>query len=163
MLVFGQESNNMSADRKPTSQKQAEANRRNARKSTGPLSASGRAISSQNARKHNLLPFEDPAFPAQITAKYYGHFIPTNKKERRLVEIMITSERIRRNCIALEARVTTRQTADAELRCMAEALAAVSRHLIMIPYQLDAAESAHRNACNQLAAIRTLAEPAKAA
>ena len=37
-----------------TSQRQREANRRNGAKSAGPVSASGKRISSQNARKHGL-------------------------------------------------------------------------------------------------------------
>ena len=69
------------------------ANPWNARKSRGPVSARGRAVSSQNARKYNPMPFEDPQLPGQLTARYYGRFIPTfNEAERRLVDIMVFSE-----------------------------------------------------------------------
>lgn len=39
----------------PTSDKQIAANRRNARKSTGPRTPSGKAVSSRNALKHGIL------------------------------------------------------------------------------------------------------------
>jgi len=56
-------------------EKQTQANRNNAQKSTGPRTEEGKAQSSQNARKHGLLarnaviPGEDPAeFEAQLAA-----------------------------------------------------------------------------------------------
>jgi hypothetical protein len=140
----------------PLSDKQLEANRRNARKSTGPSSPRGRAISSQNARKYDLLPFENPAVPAQLTAQYYGHFIPANKNERRLVDILAHSERVRRYCLKVQTRVRNQGTSDTEIRSIADALASASRRL-MIPHYFEAAECAHHNAIRQLEAIRSKA------
>jgi len=140
-----------------TTQKQIEANRRNARKSSGPITPSGRAISSQNARKYDLLPFENPKLPAQLTAQYYGRYIPANKSERRLVDIMVLSERVRRNCSSLEDRVYSQELADTEGRSVAEAMASASRRLMMVDYQRDAAECAHTNALRQLKAVRVKA------
>ena len=93
----------MFAKKKPirkrqTSQKQIEANRRNALKSCGPNTPAGRAISSQNARKHQLLPFEDAASVAKLTAEYYRRFIPTTFDERVLVDVISFAERVRRYC-----------------------------------------------------------------
>ena len=50
-------------------QKQIDANRRNAKRSTGPKTAAGRAKSSRNAYRHGLsrsLPLDDPAFRARM-------------------------------------------------------------------------------------------------
>ena len=51
-----------------TSQRQAEANRRNSAKSTGPRSAAGKNIASRNAVKHGLwrLTYEGPAISPEI-------------------------------------------------------------------------------------------------
>ena len=140
-----------------STQKQIEANRRNARKSRGPVSAKGRAVSSQNARKYDLMPFENPKLPAQLTSRYYGHYIPSNKSERRLVDIMVFSDRVRRSCSALEDRIYSQELADTEDRTMAEALASVSRRLRMVHQHRDAAECAHRNALRQLTFVRVKA------
>jgi hypothetical protein len=146
----------MHIERKPTSQKQLEANRRNGLKSKGPSSPRGRAISSQNARKHDLLPFESPDLPVQLTANYYGRFIPGDKTERRLVDILVHSERVRRYCLAFEIRMRSAETSETEIRSMAEALASASRRL-MVPHYFEAAECAHHNALRQLEAIRSKA------
>jgi hypothetical protein len=138
-------------------QKQIEANRRNGRKSRGPVTPRGRAISSQNARKFDLMPFENPKLPAQLTAQYYGHFIPSNKSERRLVDIMIFSDRVRRSCSGLEGRIYAQELADTEDRAMVEALASISRRLMMVHRQRDAAECAYSNALCQLTSVRVKA------
>jgi hypothetical protein len=132
--------------KRPPSPQQLEANRRNSRKSTGPTSSRGRAISSQNCRKYQLLPFENPALPAQLTAKYYGYFIPSNIDERRLVNRLICSDRIRRYLQSLKTRVRA-----------GGAPASASRRLMMVPYQLDVADCAYRNVQRQLEAIRAKA------
>lgn len=142
--------------KKPT-QKQIEANRRNGRKARGPVSPRGRAVSSQNARKYDLLLFENPKLPAQLTAQYYGRFIPTCKSERRLVDIMIFSDRLRRSCSSFEDRIYAQELADTEDRTMTEALASVSRRLMMVHKQREAAECCYKNALRQLTFTRVQA------
>jgi hypothetical protein len=142
---------------KQTTLKQIEANRRNAQKSSGPVSARGRAVSSQNARKHAPMPFENPKLPAQLTAQYYGRFIPFGKSERRLVDIMIFSDRVRRCCAVLEDRIYAQELADTEDRTMAEALASISRRLTMVHRHRDAAECAYKNALGHLEFVRVKA------
>lgn len=142
---------------KKTTQKQIEANRRNGRKSRGPVTPRGRAVSSQNARKYDLMPFENTKLPAQLSAQYYGHFIPSNKSERRLVDIMIFSDRVRRSCSALEDRIYSQELADTEDRTMAEALASISRRLMMVHRHREAAECAYKNALRHLTFVRVKA------
>ena len=139
------------------SQKKLEANRRNARKSTGPASARGRAISSQNGRKHELLPLENPALPAQLTAQYYGYFIPANKTERRLVDALIHADRLRRHFLALESHALAREIRDVELASIPAALSPASRRKSTLPRRLDFAQCAARNALRQLDALRAKA------
>ena len=76
------------------------ANRKNARKSTGPRTPEGKARSSRNALKHGLLarhvildedPNEDPAEFNQILEGLITDFAPDNTIERLLVERIAAS------------------------------------------------------------------------
>ena len=64
------------------SQKQIAANRLNARKSTGPRSAAGKAVSSMNALQSDIdaqslvIPGEDPNALVALTAEYFDRFQP---------------------------------------------------------------------------------------
>ena len=74
------------------SEKQLEANRQNARKSTGPRSAEGKFRASRNAVKHGLtaesvvLPNEDPAEYESRLQEWLGDFPPNNAIERSLID-----------------------------------------------------------------------------
>jgi hypothetical protein len=139
---------------RPLSPERLEANRRNARMSRGPVTARGRAISSLNSRKYDLLPFENPTLPAQLAAHYYGRFTPHGKNERRLVDILVHSERVRRYCLSVEARTCSPGTTEAEVRYLAEALVSASHRLRAVPHYSDAAVCAHESALRQLQAIK---------
>jgi hypothetical protein len=68
------------------------ANQRNSLHSTGPVTAAGKAASSQNARSHGLtskqivLPGEDPAEYDAARARLIRDYAPANETERTLVE-----------------------------------------------------------------------------
>ena len=68
------------------------ANRQNSLHSTGPVTAAGKAISSQNATRHGLtsrhivLPGEDPAEYDALRDSLVKHYRPANETERTLVE-----------------------------------------------------------------------------
>ncbi len=78
--------------------RQINANRNNARKSTGPASVTGKAASSLNALKTGIhadsavLPSEDPADRAALVAEYYARFRPTRPEERVYVDDLIHAE-----------------------------------------------------------------------
>ena len=78
--------------------RQIEANRRNAQKSTGPTSVTGKATSSMNALKTGihaeslLLPSENLADLDQLTADYYQHHQPANPDTRAFVDELIHCE-----------------------------------------------------------------------
>ena len=96
-----------------SSSKRAAANRRNARKSTGPRSASGRRRSSMNALKHGLdaqtpvLPGEDEAGYRSRQEAWKADLRPRNPLEVSLVEQAVDFswklERADRACAALRA------------------------------------------------------------
>jgi hypothetical protein len=66
--------------------KQLDANRANARKSTGPRTAQGKAASAANALKTGLyaksIPSEDPAELQTLTIQYLDTYRPTSPDER---------------------------------------------------------------------------------
>ena len=80
-----------------SSQKQIDANRRNAQKSTGPITEAGRAVTKLNALKHGMtadtavLPYEDHVAWAQMREALIDHYAPANIAEEMLVELVINS------------------------------------------------------------------------
>ncbi len=78
--------------------RQIEANRRNAQKSTGPISVTGKAASSMNALKTGIhakslvLPTEDPAELDELVEDSYRSFHPTTPEARSLVDEFIYCE-----------------------------------------------------------------------
>ena len=68
------------------------SNRQNSLHSTGPITAEGRGIASQNSRKHGLcskqivLPGEDPAEYDALRESLFRDYAPSNETERTLVE-----------------------------------------------------------------------------
>lgn len=89
------------------SQKQLEANRRNARKSTGPKSGPGKAWSKQNALKHGILSQEvlvrgqhlreSPREYEALRAEYFENLAPVGPMEAMLVDRIVTTHwRLRR-------------------------------------------------------------------
>ena len=71
-----------------SSQRQIEANRRNAQKSTGPTSVTGKAASSMNALKTGIhakslvLPSEKLADLEQLIEEYYNRHNPATPEAR---------------------------------------------------------------------------------
>jgi len=78
-----------------TTKAKVEANRRNAQKSTGPRTPSGKAIASMNALKHGLcahtpvVPGEDPAEFATFAAGWVDHLQPSDPHQASLAEQVI--------------------------------------------------------------------------
>src|ERR1039457_835576 len=77
--------------------RQIEANRRNARKSTGPASVTGQAVSSMNALKTGIhaksliLPTEKLADLEELIEEYCRHHQPVSPEARLLVDDLITA------------------------------------------------------------------------
>ena len=102
------------------SQKQIDANRANAQRSTGPKTPEGKAASSLNALKHGLtaeqavIPGEDPDAFDESVRSFFDHLQPVGPLETQLVEqIAMASWRLSR-LRALETGLFTLRLIDEE-------------------------------------------------
>jgi hypothetical protein len=79
------------------SQKQIDANRRNAQKSTGPITEAGKAVARFNALRHGMtaesavLPYEDHLAYAMLREGLLSHYAPANIAEELLVDVVANS------------------------------------------------------------------------
>ena len=91
------------------------ANRRNARKSTGPRTQAGKSVSRMNALKSGIyaqsfvIPGEDPAALTQLSADYAAEFRPITPRQRDLVDALVRNEWLIRRLHRLEADMWTQQ------------------------------------------------------
>ena len=91
--------------------KQIEANRLNAKKSTGTRSVEGKAAGRLNALKSGIdaqsqvIPGEDPAALALLTAEYHDRYQPATPEVRALVDTLVTAEWLQRRFRTLEAQL----------------------------------------------------------
>src|SRR5437016_5136116 len=90
---------------------QINANRLNAKKSTGPTSAEGKARSSLNALKSgidawsHIIPGEDPAELEALTEQFLCHYQPADPVQLSLVDTLISTEWIQRRLRRVEAQL----------------------------------------------------------
>jgi len=100
------------------SDKQIRANRRNARKSTGPKTQQGKAAVSHNALKHGLLsrqillPNEDEASLVQLSEHLHSQLQPVGELESLLVDRIIAAAWRLRRVLAVEAGIYEEQRFD---------------------------------------------------
>ena len=117
-----------------TSERKIAANRKNAKKSTGPRSAAGRAASRHNARRHGLATGigSDPAFrdDIEILAKLLaGGRENIGEFAREAAEAHLNLTRIRRIRAELYARMRFFDAASTEdLMALAEQFARLERY-----------------------------------
>jgi len=89
-------------------------NRINAKKSCGPRTARGRAISSQNALKTGIdakaevIRTENRAHYDALIASFHARFLPETNKERQLVHDLIRAEWLSRRAMVAAANVINR-------------------------------------------------------
>ena len=102
------------------SRRQLEANRENAKRSTGPRSAVGRARSRMNSRKHGLtattlvIGDEDPTQFELLRAEFLQEYTPQSAMECELVERLVGLAWRLRRVPAFEAALLGARCADAE-------------------------------------------------
>ena len=87
------------------------ANIRNARRSTGPRTSAGKAISRLNSLSHGafaadlLLPGEDAASFQRLEAHFHKHYLPVTPAERFLINRMVLAAWRLLRLAAMETRV----------------------------------------------------------
>ncbi len=145
-------------------QKQIEANRRNARRSTGPRTAEGKSISKLNALRTGIcaetevLPDEDPAELAALAAEYDDFYKPSSPAERCCVAALVSADWLLRRFRRIEADLWDYESLDYEgkrrrtgltyLRCK-EPLSRLQR-------RADSADRAFHRALQRLDKLRSV-------
>ena len=143
--------------------RQIEANRRNAQKSTGPTSVTGKAVSSQNALKTGIharslvLSYENLADLELLIDEYYRHHRPATPEARALVDDLIHCEWSMRRLHNAETQMFQYQN-DSPYRAkekyhLGYAASHGSRSFSALQYRLD---STRRATLRALAALKQL-------
>ncbi len=149
-------------------ERQIEANRLNAQKSTGPRTPEGKAAVRFNALKHGLdagllvIPGEDPEELDALIFEYYEQFRPETPVSRYLVDTLVQCDWSRRRLSRLEANIITALSGEEPSGPLARADRAAlgSAPLDRVFRQLNALERQYFRA---LAELRRLPEQPPAA
>ena len=149
---------------------QIEANRRNAQKSTGPTSVTGKATSSMNALKTGIdakslvLPSENRADLDQLIADYYLHHQPASPDARAFVDDLIYCEWTLRRLRAAETQAWRYQSdnkySDPQKYPLGQSVTANPNSFSKLQYRLDATRRARGRALDALAKLKTEAAAA---
>jgi hypothetical protein len=150
---------------------QIEANRLNAQKSTGPRTAQGKAVSSQNALKSGLdaesqfVVGEDRSEFAQLQYEYIARFQPLTPEERFQVDTLLRSEWILRRLFRAEPQLWEYHTMRASRSDgvpLGEALVAGNEVFRRLQRRITLAERSYKDAFAELERLQ-LARPSLAA
>ena len=150
--------------------RQIEANRRNAQKSTGPTSVTGKATSSMNALKTGIhaeslvLPSENLADLEQLTADFYQHHQPTTPDARGLVDELIYCEWMLRRLRVAETQAWQYQSdnkySDPQKYPLGQSATCHSTTFSKLQYRLDATRRARLRALDALQKLKAEAAAA---
>ena len=153
--------------------RQIEANRLNARKSTGPRSVEGKAASRMNAlqsgidAQSQIIRGEDPAALESLAAEYLERFQPATPEERLYVDTLVRDDWQLRRLARADAQVweygfeaAVRLDEDAPL---GQVFNARSQVFTRLQRRIDATERSYQRALRELErlrAARAASEPA---
>src|ERR1017187_6202425 len=143
---------------------QIEANRRNAQKSTGPTSVTGKATSSMNAFKTGIhakslvLPSENRDDLDQLIADYYLHHQPASPDARAFVDDLIYCEWTLRRLRAAETQAWRYQSdnkySDPQKSPLGQPATSTPNSFSKLQYRLDATRRARQRALDALAKLK---------
>ena len=152
---------------------QIEANRLNARKSTGPRSAHGKAASSQNALKSGIdaqseiIPGEKPGDLDALAAEYLDSFQPTTPEERLFVDTLVRDDWQLRRLARVEAQIWEHTIANFfdpdEDTPLGHAFTNSGRTFERLQRRINATGRSYRNALHELQQIQSTRETQPAA
>ena len=150
--------------------RQIEANRRNAQKSTGPTSVTGKAVSSMNSLKTGIhakslvLPSEKLADLEQLIDEYYQRHHPASPEARFFVDDLIRCEWLLRRFDDAETQMWQYQNddkfRDPQKYPLGHSATSYSASFSKLQYRLDATRRARDRALQALKQLQ--AEPAPA-
>jgi hypothetical protein len=138
------------------SKKQIEANRLNARKSTGPRSPEGKARSSMNAlrsgidAKSQVIHGESPAELESLKWQYFDRFHPTTPEQRMLVDTLIDSEWLLRRFRTCEAQLWEEGSKIIHTTTLAQAFRQNADFFARLQRRIDMTHRNYRNALQEL-------------
>ncbi len=152
---------------------QIAANRRNAQKSTGPRTESGKAASRRNAMKSGIyaetlsIRCEYPDELERLTAEYHREFQPATPRERDLVDSMVRNEWFLRRMGLVETQLWSHhfQKIDSSFPTdrfdnlqrrfpLGQAFVALSRDLERLQRRINALQRSNRAAQQELESLR---------
>jgi hypothetical protein len=149
---------------------QIEANRRNAQKSTGPTSVTGKATSSMNALKTGthaeslVLASENLADLEHLTEDFYHHHSPTTPDARGLVDDLIYCEWTLRRLRTAETQAWQYQSdnkySDPQKYPLGQSATCHSTTFSKLQYRLDATRRARLRALDALQKLKAEAAAA---
>ena len=150
--------------------RQIEANRRNAQKSTGPTSVTGKATSSMNALKTGIhaeslvLPSENLAGLDELIDDYYQHHHPATPDTRALVDELIHCEWLLRRLRVAETQAWQYQSdnkySDPQKYPLGQSATCHSTTFSKLQYRLDATRRARLRALDALQKLKAEAAAA---
>jgi hypothetical protein len=152
------------------SQRQIEANRRNAQKSTGPTSVTGKAASSMNALKSGIhakslvLPSEKLADLDQLIADYYQRHNPDTPEARFYLDEVIHCEWLLRRYRTAETQMWDYQNENSfsidRKNPLGKSAAIGANHFSKLQYRVDATRRAYHRALKALKELKAEAPSA---
>jgi len=154
-----------------STQRQIDANRLNALQSTGPRTAEGKAVSSQNALKSGLdadSPFvigESRQEFAELQDEYTDRFLPRTPDERFLVDTLIRNEWLLRRLFRVESQLWeyhTLRASRSEGVPLGEAFATASTVFMRLHRRVSHAERSYKEALRDLQRLQAARESAPA-
>jgi hypothetical protein len=155
-----------------SSQRQIEANRRNAQKSTGPTSVTGKAVASLNALKTGLhaksllIQSEKRADFEQLVEEYYQRYQPTSPEVRCLVDDLIRCEWLLRRFDRSETQMFYYQNndiyRDPQKYPLGHSASSYSSSYSKLQYRVDATRRARDRALKALQQLESQAAAAPA-
>jgi len=158
-----------------SSQRQIEANRRNAQKSTGPTSVTGKAVSSMNALKSGIhakslvLPSEKLADLEQLIDDYYRRHNPNSPEARLYLDEVIHCEWLLRRYRTAETQMWQYQAqsayADEQKYPLGKSATGHATPFSKLQYRVDATRRAYHRALKALKELQAeaVASPAPVA
>jgi hypothetical protein len=154
-----------------STQKQIEANRLNARKSTGPRTPTGKSVSRMNALKTGIdaesqvIRGESAAGLATLAAEYYDRYQPSTPEQRALVDTLISSDWLQRRLRIAESQMwehaferMDRWESDTEAP-LGEAFSSNSQAFSRLQRRIDSADRNFHRALKELSRLRPPASP----